>query len=228
MSLKLYIDLMSQPSRALYILLKNIKYDFTPVTVDLRKAEHYSEDYAKINRFQRVPVIDHNGFILTESVAILKYLSREGIIPENLYPRENKQAARVEEFLEWQHAGLRLHCAMFFRVKVLDPVVTGKPVDTKQLEGYVRRMEGALDSFDQLWLGQGHNFITGDNICVADLLAACELEQPRMAGYDPSAKYANISEWIKRVRSHFNPHYDQGHVIVNKVIEKNNKTAAKL
>ncbi|KAI8437057.1 hypothetical protein MSG28_010426 [Choristoneura fumiferana] len=228
MSLKLYFDLMSQPSRALYILLKNIKYDFTPMPVDLRKGEHYSEDYAKINRFQKVPVIDHNGFVLTESVAILKYLSREGIIPESLYPRGNKQAARVEEFLEWQHAGLRLHCAMFFRVKVLDPLVTGRPVDNKQVEGYLRRMENALDSFDSLWLGQGHQFITGDNICVADLLAACEVEQPRMAGYDASAKYANIAGWMQRVKSHFNPHYDEGHMIVNKLIEKQRKTAAKL
>lgn len=29
-------------------------------------AEHYSEEFTAINRMQRVPVIDHNGFILTE------------------------------------------------------------------------------------------------------------------------------------------------------------------
>lgn len=36
MALKLYFDLMSQPSRSLYILLKFIKYDFDPKPVNLR------------------------------------------------------------------------------------------------------------------------------------------------------------------------------------------------
>lgn len=62
--------------------------------------------------------------------------------------------------------------------QVLDPLVTGRPADQKNLEGYLRRMENALESFDSLWLGQGHKFITGENITVADLLAACEVEQP--------------------------------------------------
>lgn len=39
MPLKLYCDLMSQPSRALYILLKSIKCDFEPKFVNLRQGE---------------------------------------------------------------------------------------------------------------------------------------------------------------------------------------------
>lgn len=49
-----------------------------------------------------------------------------------------------------------------------------------------------------------------------------------MAGYDAASKYANIAGWMQRVKSYFNPYYDEGHVIVNKLIEKQNKTAAKL
>lgn len=32
----------------------------------LVSAEHYGEEFTKINRLQKVPLIDHNGFILTE------------------------------------------------------------------------------------------------------------------------------------------------------------------
>ncbi|CAB3227216.1 unnamed protein product [Arctia plantaginis] len=228
MSLSLYCDLMSQPSRALYILLKSIKCNFEPKFVHLRKAEHYSEEFSAINRFQKVPVIDHNGFILTESVAILKYLSRENIIPESLYPKESKLQARVEEFLEWQHAGIRLHCAMYFRVKYLDPILFNKTLEPRSLAGYESRMENALTEFDTKWLGRGTDFIVaGDKPTVADLLAACELEQPRMAGYDP-AKFKNISVWWSKVRDHFNPYYDEGHVIINKVIKKQSKVVSKV
>lgn len=228
MVLKLYFDLMSQPSRTLYILLKSIKCDFVPKFVDLRKAEHYSEEYSKINRFQRVPVIDHDGFVLTESVAILKYLARENIIPENLYPRESKLQARVEEFLEWQHAGIRLHCAMYFRVAYMNPILTGSPVDLKSAAGYKKRMVASLEDFNTKWLGRGTDFIVGNNITVADLVAACELEQPRMAGYFPEDNFDNIAKWQKKVRTYFNPHYDEGHVIVNKILDKQKKTVSKI
>ncbi|XP_013194289.1 glutathione S-transferase theta-1 [Amyelois transitella] len=228
MSLKLYFDLMSQPSRALYILLKKINYQFEPKYVDLRKAEHYSEEFTKINRIQRVPVIDHNGFILTESVAIYNYLSREGIIPDSLFPKESKQRARVEEFLEWHHIGLRLHCAMFFRVVYMDPILFNRKNTPDKVATYEGRMETSLEDFDTKWLGRGHDYVAGDSITVADLVAACELEQPRMAGYDPKKKYSNIATWYEKVRDHFNPYYDEAHVILNKVVAKQAKTAAKL
>ncbi|XP_050350705.1 glutathione S-transferase theta-1 [Nymphalis io] len=228
MSIKLYYDLMSQPSRALYILLKTAKCNFEPKLIDLRRGEHYSEEYTAINRFQRVPLINHDGFILSESVAIIKYLARENLIPESLYPKDSKSQARVDKFLEWQHIGLRLHCAMYFRAKYMDPILFGKQPDAKTIEGYTRRMESALETFDTHWLNNGTEFVAGNTITVADLLAACELEQPRMAGYNPADNFDGISKWWKKVRDHFNPHYDEAHVILNKIVSKQTKSAAKL
>ncbi|XP_046966199.1 glutathione S-transferase theta-1-like [Vanessa cardui] len=227
MSLKLYYNLMSQPSRALYILLKTAKCNFEPKAVNLMKGEHFSEEFAAINRFQKVPAINHNGFSLSESVAIIKYLARENLIPETLYPKESKLQARVDEFLEWQHIELRLHCAMYFRTKYLDPIMFGKKNDEKSLEGYTDRMETALEKFDTLWLNNGTEYIAGNTITVADLLAACEIEQPRMAGYNPADHFEGISKWSKKVQEYFNPHYDEAHVILNKVVNKA-KSAAKL
>nr|UQQ66587.1 glutathione S-transferase theta 2 [Conogethes punctiferalis] len=225
MSIKLYCDLMSQPSRSLYILLKTINCNLELKYVDLRKAEHYSEEFTKVNRMQRVPVIDHNGFVLSESVAIVKYLSREKIIPESLYPRDSKIQARVEEFLEWHHIGLRLHCAMYFRVKYMDPILFGRQTDERQLAGYERRMVLSLEDFNDKWLGQGTDFVVGNTITVADLFAATELEQPRMAGYDPKEQFPRIGAWAQKVREHFNPHYDDAHVILNKVVAKQRKAS---
>nr|WGO51746.1 glutathione S-transferase theta 1 [Ectropis grisescens] len=228
MALKLYYDLMSQPSRALYILLKTAKYNFEPKLVDLRKVEHYSEEFTNINRMQRVPVIDHDGFILTESVAIIKYLSRENVIPATLYPKESKEMARVDEFLEWQHIGLRLHCSMYFRVIYLDPLVTGQKPDPKSVAGYERRMMSALEDLDGKWLGRGTPFLNGATPGAADLMAACEIEQPRMVGFDASQHFENIAAWWPKVRQHFDPYYKEAHVILNKIVDKNAKLSSKI
>lgn len=66
MSLKLYFDLLSQPSRALYIFMKKNHVPFEQKLVNLGKGEHLQPEFEKINPLKKVPVIEHNGFYLTE------------------------------------------------------------------------------------------------------------------------------------------------------------------
>lgn len=66
MSLKLYYDLLSQPSRALYIFLKVCDIPFEGKFVNLAKGEHLNPEYQRIHPFQKVPAIEHNGFNMME------------------------------------------------------------------------------------------------------------------------------------------------------------------
>lgn len=71
--MKFYYDLMSQPSRALYIFFKITKLPITFVPVGLRNGEHLTDEFKEINRFQKVPcIVDDDGFKLSESVAIFR------------------------------------------------------------------------------------------------------------------------------------------------------------
>jgi len=42
---------------------------------------HFQEPYASLNPSKLVPMLDDDGFKLTESSAILKYLARNSISP---------------------------------------------------------------------------------------------------------------------------------------------------
>lgn len=68
-------------------------------------SESYKND---ISRFNKVPVIHHDGLKLTESLAIFHYLSRQGIIPEYWNPADVKQRAMIDEYNEWEHNNIRL------------------------------------------------------------------------------------------------------------------------
>ncbi|CAH2092493.1 unnamed protein product [Euphydryas editha] len=65
----------------------------------------------------------------------------------------------------------------------MDPILFGHTPDPKtkektkrkRLDGYLKRMEQALENFDTKWLGNGTEYIDGNSVTVADLLAACEL-----------------------------------------------------
>lgn len=42
---------------------------------------------------------------------------------------------------------------------------------------YQERMNSSLDNVENLWLGSQSPYLTGTQISVADLFAACEIEQ---------------------------------------------------
>ena len=63
-------------------------------------------------------------FFKLYSVGILRYLCREfpDKVPDNWYPKDSKKQAKVDEYVEWQHANTRLNMAMFFQHKVANGI----------------------------------------------------------------------------------------------------------
>ncbi|GAB6023660.1 Glutathione S-transferase theta-1 [Chamberlinius hualienensis] len=224
MVLKCYYDLMSQPSRALYIFLKINKIPFESCPVALRKGAHLAEDYAKINRFQKVPAIDHDGFKLAESVAIFQYLSRElgDAIGPNWYPKDPKLAARVDEFNSWQQHNLRAHGSLYFMTKFIEPTLFGKPVNEGKLAKHAENLEATLDKVEKYFLNN-QKFLCGDQITVADLLGSCEVEQPRAVGYDVYKNRPILKAWVERVKQATQPIYDEAHQFNYVLLEKYSK-----
>jgi glutathione S-transferase len=185
------------------------------VSVALRKGEHLNEPFSKINPFKRVPVIEHDNFVLTESVAIFRYLCRTFPVADHWYPKDSQKMARVDEFMAWQHTTLRSFGAMYFRTKVILPLMTGEPVNEAQAEFFRTNLITVLEQIDTIWL-KDRPFMAGDEVSIADLLAVTELEQPGMAGFDVRKGHPKIIEYMDRVRDRLNPHYDEAHDIVRK------------
>ncbi|XP_011293522.3 glutathione S-transferase theta-3 [Musca domestica] len=220
---KYFYDLLSQPSRALWISLQLGKIPYEDCPVALRKGEQRTEEFKKINRFQKVPCIVDGDFHLSESVAILRYLSDKGLFSEKLYPKDLKNRSRVDEFLEWHHLSIRYGCAFYFARLWLYPArgLAEKP-SAEEAAKYRNEMENNLKLMEKMWL-QDSKFVSGNSLTVADLFGACEIEQTKICNYDVSEKFPKISEWLARVREESNPFYDEGHKYVNKLAAINAK-----
>lgn len=223
MTLKLYADLLGQPSRALHIFLKTCEIPFELVNIQLLKGEQFSEEFAKINPMRKVPSIDDNGFFLSESVAIVRYLARENKVADHWYPTDSEKQARVDEYLEWQHLNTRILCMTFFRKKFLEPMLSNTPADEVKVAQHFEDMLKCLNQMESIWLDGGKKqFVAGDEISVADLFALCELEQPGMAGYDVFVKHPILGEWRERVKKLVGSHYEEAHQTVRNLTAQYN------
>merc|ERR1712013_920912 len=193
MSLKVFADLMSQPARAVVIFCRAAGIPHEHVGVRITAGDTKTEEYTKMNPLQKVPVIKDGDFVLTESVAMFRYLAREKSVADHWYPSNSKEQARVDEYLEWQHLNTRMMCAGYFIERWLKPMMT-KKFNEKSVAASKKSM--------------------------ADILAVCELEQPTMAGYDVTEGREVLGEYVRRVKDELNPHYDEVSAVVYKMRDR--------
>uniref|UniRef100_A0A8C3H5H9 GST N-terminal domain-containing protein n=1 Tax=Chrysemys picta bellii TaxID=8478 RepID=A0A8C3H5H9_CHRPI len=67
MVVELFLDLRSQPCRALFIFAKKNNIPFEFKDVELLKGHHLSEEFGKVNVLKKVPALKDGAFTLAES-----------------------------------------------------------------------------------------------------------------------------------------------------------------
>ncbi|XP_004843624.1 glutathione S-transferase theta-3-like isoform X2 [Heterocephalus glaber] len=174
MGLDLYLDLMSQPCRAVYIFAKKNGIPFQLRTVELLKGQHYTDSFAQVNPLRKVPALKDEDFILAESVAILLYLSHKYKTPDHWYPQDLQARAWVDEYLSWQHTALRSCCTWAMWQKMMFPVVLHQLVPQETLSYTLAELDSCLQLLETKFL-RDQAFLTGPQISVADLMAITEL-----------------------------------------------------
>jgi glutathione S-transferase len=79
-----------------------------------------SDEFSKINPDRKVPAIrdPENGFTLFESHAIMRYLANSSSLPDNFYPKDYIQRAKVDSYLDWHHSNTRKAGWLIFNTMV--------------------------------------------------------------------------------------------------------------
>ncbi|XP_013097762.1 glutathione S-transferase theta-1 [Stomoxys calcitrans] len=207
--IKFYYDVLNQSSRALYIFLEASKIPFEAVPISLLKGEHLTGEYRdKVTRFKKVPAISDHGFQLSESVAIFRHLAREKLVPEHWYPRKNLGRSRVDEYLEWRQRNMGVACTDYFQQKWLVPYLQKTKPNERSVDVAEKQLERTLNDFENLFLSS-KRFMIGDNISYADLMAICEIDQPKYIGYNTFASRNKLTRWYDAVREELGPYYKQ-------------------
>ncbi|XP_046904241.1 glutathione S-transferase theta-1a [Hypomesus transpacificus] len=201
MPLELYLDLHSQPCRSVFLFAKKNDIPFEFKFVDLASGQHYSEDFGNVSLVRKVPVLKDGDFILTESVAILKYMAEKfsASVSDNWYPADLQERARVNEYLAWQHSAMRAHGSKVYWFRAILPIVTGAEVPKEKMDSAMEDFTQSLKVFEEKFL-QEKPFIVGDQISLADIVAIVEVMQPFGTGLDVFESRPKLSAWKDRVK----------------------------
>ncbi len=81
------------------LFLRLLQLPFECIEVDLARGEQKRPEFAALNRFAQVPVIDDDGTVVADSNAILVYLALRYDASGSWYPRDPQGAAQVQCWL---------------------------------------------------------------------------------------------------------------------------------
>ncbi|XP_033628036.1 glutathione S-transferase theta-1-like [Asterias rubens] len=215
MVLTVYAHGVSQPSRTVNIFCKVNKLDYTDTSIDLMTGEHKKEPYLKINPAGQVPAITDDDFCLAECGTILKYIAQKFKVADHWYPTGDLVAqARINEYIDWQHTGLRKAGSDIFIGTVFTPMLSGKPIDEEKLAKDYETLDKTLGVMEMMFL-KNKQFLCADTISIADIMAVSELTQVlAIQRHDVLANHPKLAAWKDRVVKELNPCYDE----VNKVL----------
>jgi glutathione S-transferase len=189
MALKIYGVARSRAFRTLW-MAKELRLDYEHVKVDFATGETRTPAHLALNPNGHIPVIDDNGFILWESMAINLYLAKK-YGTGTLYPTRPEDEARAWQWSFWVMTEVeRLFLTALFNRAIL-PEDERDAAAADNAEKQLAQPLGVLDSA----LGPSANLL-GDNFTVADLNVASILSWARPAQIDMSP-FPKAAEWLK-------------------------------
>ena len=179
------------------LIEKDAPFGFIPVAPGQTKTEPHISRHP----FGRVPSIEHDGFPLYETQAIMRYIDR--VLPEPvLTPTEPRAAARMDQVLniaDW-YLFQGVNNVIAFQ-RIIGPQLLGLETDVAAIEAAMPQGVKVFAELSRL-LGDQAYFV-GDKLTLADLAVAPHVDflasTPEWTRLSDGR--ANVVAWLDRVRA---------------------------
>jgi len=189
----------SRTMRAHWMLLElGLEYEFHPFGA--RTGETQTDDFKRLNPRQKIPVLRHGSFVLTESAAIIQYLSETFTNSKGLYvPGDPRSRATLNE---WCYFILsELDAASLYvmrRHEGLKHVYGEAPVAVESAKKYFLHNLEAMAS--RVESGGSHLF--GDRLSIADILLMTCLDWAASIGLPLSNTFSHYRQRLAQRPAH--------------------------
>jgi glutathione S-transferase len=148
------------------LLELGLEYGFHPIQA--RSGETQTDEFRRLNPRHKIPVLRHGSFVLTESAAIIQYLSETFTNSKELYvPSDARSRATLDEWCYFVVS--ELDAASLYvmrRHEGLKHVYGEAPVAIESAKKYFLRNLEAMASRVE----SGGPYLVGDRLSTADIL----------------------------------------------------------
>lgn len=165
--------------------------------MSLFSGEHHSADFARLNPNKCVPVLEEDGFVLTESSAILKYLADRFQHPA--YPADLHERARVNERMDWFQTFFQHDvCYALVYPYVVPDYARLQPQSPEMIAWRTERAHRRLGVLDK-WLDETAH-VAGPRITIADYHGVCLVTLGELVDFDLS-RWPNVRRWVATMKA---------------------------
>ena len=197
--MKLYMHPVSMTCRPVRLFIAENKIPVDEVFVDLMTGAHLQPSYSGVNPNCLVPMIEDDGFRLTESSAILKYLADK--VGSPAYPKDLKERAKVNEIMDWINTNFYREWGYNLCYPQLFPHLKRRSDEAQAatLEFGKENAKRWLKVLDEHWIGPKNTYLCGDKLTIADYFGAGIVTLGEIIGVDFSP-YPNVRRWLDTMK----------------------------
>ncbi|HKP64515.1 MAG TPA: glutathione S-transferase family protein [Polyangiales bacterium] len=195
--MQLYVNMAATTSRAVLAFCHAAGVALEIKHVDILRGEQHAPAFAALNPNRLVPVLVDDGFVLTESSAILRYLACRSRSP--LYPDDLQTRARIDERMAWFEANFFKDFGyQYVYPQLLPHHARSSPEGTRSAIEWGRVKSRAwLQVLDEHLLG-GSGWLVGGALSIADFFCASILSLGELVGCRLD-DYPNVQRWYAQV-----------------------------
>ncbi|CAG9807626.1 unnamed protein product [Chironomus riparius] len=219
--MKLYVVDDGPPSLACRMTFKLLNIPFEQIEVNYNVGEHLTETYAKLNPQKEIPVLDDNGFLLSEHIAIMQYICDKYAPDSQAYPKDPTLRALVNHRLCFNMAHFYSAIAPY----TLGTIYFEYPRNAVGL----KRVHMALEVFEEYLKRIGKKYVVADHITIADFPLVTSMICLEGIAF-PYDKFTRVKTWYETFKRE-NPELwaiAEGGLKVIQEIEKNPPDLSKL
>lgn len=187
--MKLYVHPLSGHSHRARLFLSLIGVSADIVEVDLAQAAHKTPEFLALNPFGQVPVLDDDGVIVADSIAILVYLAKK-YAEKSWLPEDAAGAAAVQRWLSVASGQIAYGPCAARLVTVF-----GAKFDADEV---IARAHAILTLIDAELASR--QWIAADHPTIADVALYSYIARAPEGNVD-RFRYHNVTAWLARIEA---------------------------
>jgi glutathione S-transferase len=191
--MRLFGNPISSNTRKVMWALKELRLSYEFINIDLMQGAHKSQDFLAINPNGRVPVLETaSAGIISESNAILLYLSSQASPEHELFIGSDQKMAQVYQWTLWQASDLSSTILKPWLMKLYAKF--GQTLDEVEHARLVEAAKAPLKVLNAHL--EGRKYVAGSfsvaDICLVEALSLCEDASISLVEFPAVAQYLSF------------------------------------